>query len=68
MIPKKLRAIGLALVLGTAAAAAVGSLSPAQAAVRSSVGKPLQAAQAAAAAGNYTGAMAKIREAELSAD
>ena len=64
MIPKKLRAIGLALVLGTAAAAAVGSLSPAHAAVRSSVGKPLQAAQAAAAAGNYTGAMAKIREAE----
>ena len=64
MIPKKLRAIGLALVLGTAAAAAVGSLSPAEAAVRAAVGKPLQAAQAAAASGNYTGAMAKIREAE----
>ena len=64
MIPKKLRAIGLALVLGTAAAAAVGSLSPADAAVRAAVGKPLQAAQAAAAAGNYSGAMNYVRQAE----
>ncbi len=67
MIPKKLRAIGLALVMGTAAAAAIGTLTviPAEAAaIRSAVGKPLQAAQAAAASGNYSAAMAHVHEAE----
>jgi len=64
MIPKKLRAIGLALLMGTAAAAAVGAYSPADAAVRSVVGKPLKEAQADAAAGNYSAAMAHVREAE----
>lgn len=67
MIPKNLRAIGLALVMGTAAVAAVSALTVTTAeaaAIRSAVGKPLKDAQAAAAAGNYTGAMAKIREAE----
>ena len=66
MIVKKLRAVAMALVLGTAAVAAAGALmvTPAEAAVRASVGKPLQAAQAAAAAGNYSAAMARVHEAE----
>ena len=66
MIAKKLRAVAMALVLGTAAAAAAGALmiTPAEAAVRAAVGKPLQAAQAATAAGNYSAAMARVHEAE----
>ena len=66
MIPKKLRAVATALFLGVVTAAAGGALTvtPAQAAVRAAVGKPLQAAQAAAAAGNYSAAMARVREAE----
>jgi TolA-binding protein len=66
MIQKKLRAIAVALVLGTAAAATVGSLvvTAAEAAVRSAVGKPLQAALAAAQAGNYSQAMALVHQAE----
>lgn len=40
------------------------AISPADAAVRAVVGKPLQEAQSMAAAGNYSGAMAKIRQAE----
>ncbi|MGC9952988.1 MAG: hypothetical protein ABSD21_01730 [Rhizomicrobium sp.] len=66
MIPKKLRAVATALFLGAATAMACGALTvtPAQAAVRAVVGKPLQAAQAAAAAGNYSAAMARVREAE----
>ncbi|MGA7674872.1 MAG: hypothetical protein WCA78_07455 [Rhizomicrobium sp.] len=66
MIPKKLRAVLTALILGAATAAAGVALTaaPAQAAVRSVVGKPLQAALAAAAAGNYSAAMARVHEAE----
>src|SRR5262249_23277473 len=37
---------------------------PADAAVRPQVGKPLQEAQSLAAAGNYSGAMAKVNQAE----
>lgn len=61
MIAKKLRAAATALVVGMAALAAT---LPADAAVRSAVGKPLQEAQSMAAAGNYTGAMAKVKAAE----
>lgn len=65
MFPKKLRAIAMALALGTAAVAAAGALTvtSAQAAVRPAVGKPLQAAQAAAAAGNYKQAMQFVNQA-----
>lgn len=61
MIAKKLRAAATALVVGMAALAAATS---ADAAVRSSVGKPLQEAQSMAASGNYAGAMAKVKAAE----
>lgn len=66
MIQKKLRAIAVALVLGTAAAATVGSLvvSAAEAGVRPAVGNPLKAAEAAAASGNYSQAMALVHQAE----
>jgi hypothetical protein len=52
--------------LGTAAAATVGSfvITPAEAAVRSAVGKPLQAAIAAAQAGNCNQATSSVRQAE----
>jgi tetratricopeptide (TPR) repeat protein len=66
MIPKKLRAMATALVLGVVTAIAAGALTatPAEAAVRAAVGNPLKAAQAAAAAGNYSAAMADVRQAE----
>jgi TolA-binding protein len=66
MIPKKLRAVATALLLGavTAMAGSALTVTPAQAAVRAAVGKPLQAALAAAAAGNYSAAMARVNEAE----
>jgi tetratricopeptide (TPR) repeat protein len=66
MTSKQLRAIAVALVLGTATAAAVVGFTAtsAEAAVRASVGKPLQAALADAASGNYSAAMNHIREAE----
>jgi tetratricopeptide (TPR) repeat protein len=66
MFAKMLRAVATALLLGAVTAVAGGALTvtPAQAAVRAAVGKPLQAAQAAAAAGNYSAAMARVREAE----
>ena len=60
MIVKQLRAVTTALVLGTAALA-VASM-PANAAVRSAVGKPLQ--EALSLAGNCQAAMVKIRQAE----
>jgi tetratricopeptide (TPR) repeat protein len=66
MIAKKLRAAAAALLLGTAAVAA-GSilvLTPAQAAVRAEVGKPLKAAIDAASAGNFQSAMSNLRAAE----
>ncbi|MDR3528734.1 MAG: hypothetical protein P4L57_15800 [Rhizomicrobium sp.] len=62
MIAKKLRAVATALVIGTAALAA--SSMPADAALRGVVGKPLQEAQSLAAQGNYSAAMAKVRQAE----
>lgn len=61
MIAKNLRAAATALVVGMAALAAS---MPADAAVRSAVGKPLQEAQALAASGNYAGAMSKVKAAE----
>jgi hypothetical protein len=53
-------------MLGMASVAAIGALctTPAAAAVRPVVGKPLQEAQSMAAAGNYAGAMAKVHQAE----
>jgi tetratricopeptide (TPR) repeat protein len=66
MFARKVRAVATALVIGTAAIAvsSVVFTTPAVAAVRPTVGKPLQEAQALAASGNYQGAMAKIRQAE----
>jgi|WetSurMetagenome_2_1015567.scaffolds.fasta_scaffold140547_2 hypothetical protein len=66
MFAKKVRAVATALVIGTAAIAVASVVfsTPAVAAVRPTVGKPLQEAQALAAQGNYTGAMAKVRQAE----
>ena len=63
MIPKNLRAVATALLLGVVTAVAL-SATPADAAVRAAVGKPLQAAQAAAQAGNYSAAMADVHQAE----
>jgi len=62
MIAKNLRAAATAFVLGTAALVAMSM--PADAAMRSSVGKPLQEAVSLAKSGNYTGAMAKVKQAE----
>ena len=61
-----LRAVATALLLGTAtlAGAVVLTTAPATAALRASVGKPLQEAQALAREGNYKAAMAKVNEAE----
>ena len=66
MIAKKLRAVATALLLGVVTAIAGGALTatPADAAVRAAVGNPLKAAQAAAAAGNYSAAMADVHQAE----
>ncbi|HWA88993.1 MAG TPA: hypothetical protein VG889_03095 [Rhizomicrobium sp.] len=52
-----------AVLLGAALFAGLGAGS-ASAAVRSAVGKPLQEAQSMAASGNYSGAMAKVHQAE----
>jgi hypothetical protein len=66
MTVRKLRAIATALLLGTAGVAGVTFLStaPAAAALRASVGKPLQEAQALLKSGNYKAALAKVNEAE----
>jgi hypothetical protein len=66
MIPKKLRAITMALSLGAVTALVGGALTvtSAQAAARPAVGHPLNAAKAAMAAGNCNAAMAKVREAQ----
>ncbi|HEY1711204.1 MAG TPA: hypothetical protein VGG10_23255 [Rhizomicrobium sp.] len=66
MFRNRLRVLATALVLGTAAVtvAGVATIVPAEAAVRPVVGKPLQEARSLAAAGNYSAAMAKVREAE----
>lgn len=66
MFPKTLRAVATAFLLGTTAvgAATVLTATPAQAAgIRASVGKPLQAAIAAANSGNYEAAMAELKKA-----
>src|SRR5215471_13562075 len=52
--------LGLAVVAGTG----VATVTPAAAAVRPAVGKPLQEAQSLAAAGNYSAAMAQANKAE----
>jgi hypothetical protein len=59
-----LRAKFSALFLGAAVlTGGVMAVSSAEAAVRAAVGKPLQEAQSMAAAGNYSGAMAKVNQA-----
>lgn len=62
MIAKKTRAVATALVLGTAALA-VASV-PADAALRKSVGQPLQDAQSMAKSGNFSSACSKVKQAE----
>lgn len=66
MIPKNLRAVATAFLLGTAtvAGATILTAMPAEAAVRASVGKPLQAAITAAKSGNASAALAHVKEAE----
>jgi hypothetical protein len=61
MIAKKFRAVASALVLGTAALAVA---TPANAALRSSVGKPLQEAQSLAKSGSFSAACSKVKQAE----
>ncbi|MDE2184310.1 MAG: hypothetical protein KGJ78_14920 [Alphaproteobacteria bacterium] len=63
---KRLHAVATALLLGTATVAAAGIMTatPAEAAVRAAVGKPLQEAIAAVKSGNCQLATAKIRQAE----
>lgn len=60
-----IRAAFWALFLGMAMVAGAGmsGVSPAAAAVRPAVGKPLQEAQSLAAAGNYSAALAKVNQA-----
>lgn len=62
MIAKKTRAVVTALVLGTAALAV--ATMPADAAMRSAVGKPLQEALSLAKSGNYAAACSKVKQAE----
>ncbi len=62
MIAKKTRAVATALVFGTAALAAMSM--PADAALRKSVGQPLQDAQSMARSGNFSGACSKVKQAE----
>src|SRR4051812_49393295 len=66
MFRNRLRAFSTALVLGTACVTLTGlvTVMPAEAAVRPAVGKPLQEAKSLAAAGNYSAAMARVREAQ----
>jgi hypothetical protein len=66
MTASKLRAVTTAFLLGTATLCGGAMIlsAPAYAAVRASVGKPLQEAQKLAGEGNYKGAMAKVNEAE----
>jgi len=66
MTVRNLRAVATALLLGAAAMAGATVLSstPAAAALRASVGKPLLEAQTLYSQGNYKAAMAKVNEAE----
>jgi len=62
MIAKNIRAVATALVLGTAATAV--ATMPADAALRKSVGQPLQDAQSLAKSGNWSAACSKVKQAE----
>lgn len=66
MFAKSFRTVMLALALGAGAVVAAGvtPMSVAEAAVRASVGKPLQEAINLAKSGNGSAALAKVREAE----
>lgn len=66
MLSKFIRAGATALALGTAVVfvAAVSTTLPAEAAVRSVVGKPLNEAKSLAASGNYSAALARVNAAE----
>src|ERR1043166_2530174 len=66
MTIRNLRAAAAALLLGTAAIAGASVLAaaPAQAAVRASIGKPLNEAISLYQQKNYKAAMAKVEEAE----
>ncbi|HVE05129.1 MAG TPA: tetratricopeptide repeat protein [Rhizomicrobium sp.] len=66
MLSKVIRAGVTALAIGTAAVAVAGLITtvPAQAAVRSVVGKPLNEAKALAASGSYSAALARVSAAE----
>jgi hypothetical protein len=66
MTNRSLRAVAAALLLGTASLAGVAVLTttPAAAAVRASVGKPILEAQSLAQQKNWKAAMAKVEEAE----
>ena len=66
MNSKVLRSRFAGIMFGVASVTALAAIAPtpAVAAVRAVVGKPLQAAQSLAASGNYSAAMAKVREAE----
>src|SRR6185437_7202649 len=71
MITGKLRALSIALLLGTVAIADHGyviGVAEAAPAVRSVVGKPLQQAQELAAKGDYKGALAAVNQAEAAAN
>jgi hypothetical protein len=70
MTVRKLRAVAAALLLGTAtlAGTVVLTTAPAMAAVRASVGKPLQEAIALLNQKNYAAAKAKVSEAEAVAN
>jgi len=65
MNSKHFRSRIAALMLGVASVGALAMVTatPAEAAIRAAVGKPLQQAQSLAASGNYSGAMAKVNEA-----
>jgi tetratricopeptide (TPR) repeat protein len=66
MLFKTIRSAATVVALGTAATIA-GSIvlsAPAQAAVRSAVGKPLNEAKSLAASGNYSAALARVSAAE----
>jgi len=66
MLSKVIRAAATAFAIGTAAIAVAGTALtvPAQAAVRSAVGKPLNEAKSLAASSSYSAALARVSAAE----
>lgn len=70
MTIRKLHAVAAALLLGAATlgAGTILMTAPANAAVRAVVGEPLQQAMAAAAKGDYKGAMVLVEKASAAAD